>query len=425
MKTFKKFMIITIFLIITSLTFLYFEKQKHVFFSPLYTEYKHKIKDFLVNHSSYKKAKNAPKTEYNNRVNALLKQFEVEEINNANFHESFLQNLRDTIAISNDLKFEEHVSKNLIDDLVNWLFLKVDLNLEMQTFFYTYSKPFAATDFFSYLLQTTKELHDNPSFAGIGVKPLHEDQFLQGNIPSFVANITEKTKLIRFGQPVFTLMWMSFPKISPEFIHFLQNQNAHLYVNLMKRKGVEGSITNVLENLENRCENFFIITLDKDSSFYWQNDQEYPELIEAVKFKQQFLDHMNQQKGNYYWSKHLLPFEWKNELSRLLDEVHASPFHNQTFLNRKERQDFIEIAYLAILDKLVDKWPISSMNITCRQGMDRGPSLMVLWMLKKGISSKEELCGLLLSPPLIIHNRASHLSRIERFISAGQRIQGF
>jgi hypothetical protein len=98
-------------------------------------------------------------------------------------------------------------------------------------------------------------------------------------------------------------------------------------------------------------------------------------------------------------------------------------FKNSATLNRTERKDFIEITYLKILDVIKDKCKPSSMNITCRQGMDRGPSLMVLWMLKKGVLDDPKVAAnLLLTPPLLIRNRSSHRSRIEKLISTAKRL---
>jgi hypothetical protein len=58
------------------------------------------------------------------------------------------------------------------------------------------------------------------------------------------------------------------------------------------------------------------------------------------------------------------------------------------------------------------------MNITCKHAIDRGPSLAVLWQLKLGLASENEAAALLLAPPLLMHNRTGHESRLERFTSA-------
>jgi hypothetical protein len=184
---------------------------------------------------------------------------------------------------------------------------------------------------------------------------------------------------------------------------------------------MEASLTHSLEALESQCDNLYFVTLDKNSSFYKQEKEKYPDQWESASFKEAFLTHMF--SDNYFWSKHLnLPI-WKEELREIVNQEHQSLFQNAEMLDRKEREDLIEISYLEILNHLVDKWHPSSMNITCRQGMDRGPSLMVLWMLQKGMMSKSEIAALLLAPPLMHHNRASHASKVERFISAAQRLE--
>jgi hypothetical protein len=62
-----------------------------------------------------------------------------------------------------------------------------------------------------------------------------------------------------------------------------------------------------------------------------------------------------------------------------------------------------------------------TMNITCRQGIDRGPSFSALWLYKNGVFNLDQATVHLFVPPLLFHNRAPHASRIERFVSASKR----
>jgi len=248
-----------------------------------------KIKDFILNYP-------------------LFKELEL--------HESFVQKLREMITLE-----ETHIV-----DLVNWLFLELDLKPEYQAFFYRYADKPNGVDFLTYLQEARKKLKEHPKFSGKAKKPSFEDQFLEGNLPSFIAHINDKTKLIRIGQPLcetphLLSSWFSSFKISPEFLLFIKNQPKHLYVNLMKRTGVEGPMTKGLEELENECKNLHVITLDKNSSFYWQNDQEYSEILESLRFKEMFLEQMSACKGNYFWSSHLNPSSWKEELHELLNRL--------------------------------------------------------------------------------------------------------
>ncbi len=405
------------------------EEGKNVFDSPIYSHYRFKLKQWVANHPAYETVKILPLTVYQKKVKALLDEIDKQpgtpQEQRAS-HEALIKKIRELSVLSQNLNQEEQEHRKFFEEMIHWLFLEVDLKPQMQDFLYRYVNP-PKEDVLIYLQEIQKRLHARQQFNGIKQQAFYEDQFLQGNLPSFVALLNNQTKLIRLGQPVcqnFRLLWWCLsPQISPEFLLFLNKHPHHFYVNLMKRKGVEGPLTHALETLENKNDHFYVITLDKNSSFYWQRNPEYPEEIESKDFKQIFLDNMCSSKGNYFWSKYLDASIWKEELKKMIHQVHASIFHHQEHLNRKERQDFIEITYLLILDHLVDKWNPPSMNITCRQGMDRGPSLMVLWLLHKRLLGKEDIAAVLLASPLIIHNRSSYASRIERLTSAAKRLE--
>lgn len=407
------------------------EEANNIFNSSIYMEYRSKVNQFVSNHPFYQQSKLSGPTDYNNKFKDLLYEIEKKQTSaeeQRTSHETFVKILRELPAQNNQkFKAEEQYSRRLFEDLVNWLFLEVNLNQEMQAFLFKNIDFDVDSDFYTYLQESQKKLHDLSRFNGLQHESKFEDQFFQGNLPSAIALVNNQTKLIRIGQPICqtsrAMWWWSSPQVSPEFIYFLQRQPRHLYVNLMKRKGVEGPLTQSLESLEGTNDNLYFITLDKNSSFYWQDGKEYPELLESQKFKQIFLDKMVSAKSNYYWSKHLDKSEWKKELGKIVNRVHQVFFNDKEMLDHKERQDFIEITYLGILDALVSKCAPTSMNITCRQCMDRGPSLMVLWLYQKNLLNKEGAATQLLAPPLLIQNRASHGSRIERFVSAAKRFE--
>ncbi|KIC71776.1 hypothetical protein [Candidatus Protochlamydia amoebophila] len=404
----------------------FIEESKNVFESSIYKQYKIKLRHYVLTHPLYKRVQQATATNYNTAIRSLLEEIEktfekAEELRSS--HELFLRKIRQLAQFSEHDREEEQNSKKFFEDFVNWLFLHVNLQPEMEAFLYHFINP-PQCDLYSYLVETQKKLHNHPQFCSIQHQAPFEDQFLQGNLPAFITLVKE-TRLIRLGQPICQSRgFWSTPQISPEFLFFLKNQPHHFYVNLMKRKGREGALTRALERLEDRRENLSIITLDKNSSFYWQYASDYPEIFDSEAFKDIFLNKMCGIESHYFWSKHLEPGKWKETLQEILNHVHFVIFKNVRLLNRQERQDFIEITYLAILNSLQEKWKPSSMNITCKQGMDRGPSLMVLWMLyNELIENNEKLTNLLLTPPLVIRNRSSHRSRLDRFVSAAKRLK--
>lgn len=404
------------------------EECQNVFSSHVYTNYKQQLQQFLQQHPLYEKSKASSSTAFNIGFKTLLEEIETIQKSPQEqriSHEAFVKKLR-TLAVSPVLhKFteEEKDSRQLFEDIIRWSFLQANMQSEMQKFLYHYTK-MPPNDLLSYLEESQKTLHDQ--FSGLEYESSHEDQFLHGNLPSFISLASDRheTKLIRLGQPLkapFRFLWWLSPVISPEFHLFLQLQPSHLYVNVMKREGVEGSLTQALEQLETQIPNLYVVTLDKNSSFYWQDEQTYPGALESETFKTIFLENMCASNGDFFWSRHLDLVAWQKELHHILDDVHQTYFHHQLELDHLERQDFIELTYLAILDRLVEKWHPASMNITCKQGVDRGPSLVALWMLRKNQLKHEEIATLLLTPPLMIRNRASHASRIQRFVSAAKR----
>jgi len=309
--------------------------------------------------------------------------------------------------------------REFLDDIIRWMYLQVDLNDTLQTYLYRYIEP-PKDNISTYLQLAQSVLHNDRRFNKMSFTLRSDDALLHGNLPSVYATLP--TKVIRCGKPVIDAPLWFTPKISPEFRRFVQLQPRHLYVNLMKRHGSEGPGTQALEHLEKEISEFSVITLDKNSDFYQQRGLDPQKKQASDLFKMKFLENMTREKGNYYWSENLDRNDWTKELAHILDEVHVRHFSSKEELDVEERLDFIELTYVAIIDRLLERLRPASMNISCRHGMDRGPSLLVLWLLQKGQLDDQALAALLLTPPLIIHNRSSHAHRISRFVSASKRM---
>lgn len=266
-----------------------------------------------------------------------------------------------------------------------------------------------------YLISTQNTLHADPRFQGIGDETLVEDQFYFGNLPTWIANLNG-TNLLRMGQPMIRrngpLKWIAKSHPSPEFLEFIQGQKSHLYVNLMKRDGNEGLLSHSIEKLGDTIPNLIIVTLDKNSDFYHQN------VSLKADFKTEFLNELLKEEGNYFFPKDFP----REELIQVLLNVQERYFSGNTPVTKDERRDFIELSYIVLLDRLVEKYHPETMNITCKQGIDRAPSLIALWLYRHKTHSDQEIAVQLLAPPLLFHNRASHLSRLKRFNSAAKRI---
>lgn len=308
---------------------------------------------------------------------------------------------------------DEMRKKGDVEQIKN-MFIGVNLTKAYENFLFSQIPCYEKGDFFGYLSHSLALLKENPRFQK-SKTTLTNDSYAEGNLP-FLQFQLGQTKVIRMGLPIveapYYQTFFFTPKINPEFLAFVRSQDRYLYVNLMKRSGLEGPFSHALESLEEIEPTFAVVTLDKNSDFYWQKG-DYPE--SSQEFKGLFLKKMLDPKGDYYWSKHL-----KLNLKDLLEEVDIAYFDRKDKLSRPERKDFIELTYLEILDHLKETLAPSTMNITCKHAIDRAPSLAVLWQLKHHLANENEVAALLLAPPLLMHNRTSHQARLDRFISAAR-----
>lgn len=316
------------------------------------------------------------------------------------FHEAFVSNLR------------QDPSKGVAN-----VFLSANLTSAYQRFLNQFIPPYhPGEDLIVYLENSLKRIRALPSFSGLNHNSSYDDSLMEGNLPflQFMLPNSKKTAVIRMAMPALDEQrFFSNEQIHPEFLAFIRGQNKHLYVNLMKRHGMEGGLSKTLESLDSKEPSFAVVTLDKNSSFYWQ-EGDFPSA--AAAFKELFLRKMLDGK-DFFWSSQLSK-NLETDLRLILNQVHSDYFHENSLLDQKDRQNFIELTYLAILDYLAETLHPDSMNITCKQAMDRAPSLAVLWQWKLGLAKEEELAALLFAPPLLVHNRPTHRSRLNRLILA-------
>lgn len=400
------------------------DEGKNVFNSSFYQKYREKMGDFTKKHPLYPQ-RDSFNPDLQSLISELQNPVSPEEARSS--HERFVTKLRllSKERLNKSSTLEKTPNDQFLEDLVNWIFLKADLKEALQEYLYgIVPSPTTKENISAYLQNTPSYLKKLPNFQGLEHPPHQEDPYIHGNLPFFQFQ-RGSTKVIRLGAPLtqgssFFHLWQTV-EVNPEFLLFLKVQPSHLYVNLMKSYGLEKASTQAIEKLELQFPHLYVITLDKNSPFYFQDKT--PEKWEASLFKNQFLEKMidpngNYSEGNYYWSQHLEKGAWEKELKGLIDQVHGEYFSFQTPLTQEERQVFIELTYLAILDALVNKWSPASLNITCLQSIDRGPSLSVLWMLQKNNGTFKEQAALLLAPPLLIRNRTSQPRKISRLISS-------
>ncbi len=407
-----------------------FKECENVFASDLYSEYQRQLITFLHEHPNYNTVSRGTSSldkDLQLLVGIIENPLGPTTESHRNQHVMFIQQLRKIPFSENFTSASDgSPSKLLFKDLINWIFLQVNLSNSIESYlFQNVPPPVEGEQILNYLKHTQHSLHSQlKGNRKKTAKMLPEDHFLAGNLPLKIAS--HKVNLIRFAEPLVGNAYLPYsispPAISPEFLQFVKQQPQHLYINLMRRYGSEGHLTKALENLGLLVNSLNIVSLDKDSDFYWQKGQEFSNPLDTISFKMSFLERLTDPSGNYYWPQNLDLNIWNNQLLKILNEVHQDFFWNQHTLTLAERQDFIELSYCAIINALIETVRPTSMNIACRQSMDRGPSLMTLWLLQQKQIEGSHIAAMLLAPPLIIHQRTIHPPRLARFISAAKRL---
>lgn len=403
----------------------------NLFSSNLYAEYHRQLGNFFRQHpllSAVKNSNGALDLQMRQAIALVEIPLEINPKVQRQTHEMFIGQLR---AIAAELRKNEATSlenthsRQLFNDLISWIYLNADLSQAVDLYF-SNQMPFALPNpmpldslkTLQKAFQQKQRLVRNKTH-----KRLPEDHLYAGNIPLKIT--AAGTTLIRLAQPMignaYLPYWIAPPALSPEFFHFLRQQPSHLYINLMRRHSSEKPFSQALENLETIFPHVYVATLDKDSDFYWQKGDFYSPSMSSSLFKTNFINKLTELKGGFYWPQQLKIDEWKKQLLEIIENIHGHYFAHQSYLSTAERQDFIELTYCSILDALAGTLNPASMNITCRQSMDRGPSLIALWMLQKKQISADQVARMLLAAPWIIHQRTAHSSRIDRFISAAAR----
>lgn len=228
----------------------------------------------------------------------------------------------------------------------------------------------------------------------------------------------QKIKMIRMGSPTIEFLGKR-PVIIEEFKGFLKKlqfeKKNHLYVNKQRTWGKEGMRSFAVKQLENSFNNFYCICLPSDGAFYYQQ-MSYAEQNNAEQFKAVFYELLIGRQGKGYYH---FPSGWLSDahfcegLKKVLDFVHLLYFNNAINLNLPERRYFIDHAYTQIIIYCLQKYNIQSVNISCRDGIDRAgceqTKLLYYFQATLGIEnqteSKIERQFLMHIPPYLAKNR--------------------
>jgi hypothetical protein len=263
------------------------------------------------------------------------------------------------------------------------------------------------------------------------------DPFLQENTPYHLFN-TDKCAFIRMGTPTkegFFACITRTASVNEEFRAFLESYEEtgerHLYINLQDRlKGHPGydeePRCKALENLAlHHPKSLLIVSLNKNIAFWHQSGQ-FKDLCSATSFKEEFLKQLL--AGGYHFCEeaHIT----KELLKKLLFIVHEEFFANSHQLTLTERQDFVEIFYTFLIEYLIETLKPASVNITCKDGIDRAGTSRALYYLYDQLKTKGHLSpttishlkAILFAPALLVKKRPPTYHRFCRFQSAASRL---
>lgn len=217
------------------------------------------------------------------------------------------------------------------------------------------------------------------------------------------------------------------------FLESYKNQGkVHLYINLMERLGgSEATRSKLIEKLEQDYPNTLrVVTLAKDSDFYYQRKAFARPIQEYTSFKNQFLAELfNTQISTFNWSPTLLN-AWQNICTKAIDQVQAKHFQSKSSLKINERRDFIELVYSEIVERAMEFLEPDSCNISCKSCIDRGPAFIAQQYLKNCMSinkdlnsaQRKQMAAIVLAPALFAQNRIMQAIRMDRLHTAAQRI---
>lgn len=270
------------------------------------------------------------------------------------------------------------------------------------------------------------------------------DPIGQENLPSRLYEIQRKGKkidVLRIPSPTRQAL-INKVEIIDEFRGFLRSLSQdkpvkkHLIVNLSDRTSwKEFTRSRALETLQLNAEfnqQLVVLTLPKDTDFYYQNN-EYLNLNKADEFLKAFAAQLEApEECGYFFPAPLKKTELTRFAEMALPAIHELFFHNKNSLTRRNREDFIEIFYQFLILKCIDMVEPSSISFTCKDAIDTGAASTgaffgFIQLLSSNFTAKEEqdfLRWLLYTPALFIRERAIDPERLNRTISALERIDG-
>lgn len=438
--------------------------------SQIFSTYVHKLKDFVAKQiddkltlkAGHSQATQIPEHPFHKDTLKLIQvianaEVTTEKTRNQRFHQDFVVKLRALVEAKRTISSSEthpgviH-SIEFIEKLCEFIYVGTNLMPEFTQFVEGLLSTEANDELEQFPLDKMphwlKKWHGklNPMFHGYNFVPKLHDAHLFGDVPTVLYHYPlagRNIKIIR--TPTIVEDIHSNKKGDPhsaqavkEFEGFLDSyrkQNkTHLYVNLMQREGhgSEQIRSRAVEGLVAKYpDNFRVISLAVNSNFHRQITPSYdaPSMPYAD-FKNHFIHEMFvKTPGAYCWPA-ALPKDWPQKCEKILDAVHARNFNSRNELLIQERKDFIEVAYMEIIEAAMEVLNPESSNISCLSCIDRGAALLTEQFIKvcgksgqpMGHAQRKQMAAIALAPAILAHNRLMMTERMERLHTTLQRM---
>ena len=243
------------------------------------------------------------------------------------------------------------------------------------------------------------------------------------------------TKMLRLPSPT-TQVIINKVDVLEEFKGFLRHiasessRKKHLMINFQARTSwKEFARARTLEQLQNNAEfrkHLFVVTLPKSTDFYYQNF-EYFQMDSSKDFLASFQAQFETpEECGFFFPLALTQTQISNFVKEILPRIHEEFFDNQKTLNRREREDFIEIFYQFFILKLIDWLEPELMSFTCKDALDtsaaaEGAFYAFIQLFNNSFDQREELDffrWMVYTPALFVRERPIDPERLIRTLSA-------
>ncbi|NGX56009.1 MAG: hypothetical protein K1060chlam5_00243 [Candidatus Anoxychlamydiales bacterium] len=155
------------------------------------------------------------------------------------------------------------------------------------------------------------------------------------------------------------------------FIRTFSKEEKYLIINQQdKNSAYDSQRVKALENLQKKAEfreHMVIFNFNKDSNFYHQSAK-YLTINNAKDFKGVFIQKLIEQNIFLQSNKTII-----DSIKNILEFIHTIFFHKKENLNRRDRLDFIEIAYNFITLKLIEITKPQYFSFMCKDSVDKSP----------------------------------------------------